>query len=258
MTATPLVVVHADAGMLARSAAARFVTAVVDAQAARGSASVVLTGGGIGTAVLRELATSNVREAIDWRALNVWWGDERWLQAGDPERNETQARDALLDAVPVDPARVHAMPAMDGDYPDVDAAAAAYAEALAAAARPEDHAPVPSFDLLLLGIGPEGHVASLFPEAPALYDERTVVGVRNSPKPPPQRISLTLPAIQAAREVWIVAAGEEKADAVRASLEGAGPIAVPAAGARGRVATLYLLDRAAGSKLPKGLARPTA
>jgi len=258
MTATPLVVVHADPAMLARSAAARFVTAVVDAQAARGSASVVLTGGGIGTAVLRELASSSVRDAIDWRALDVWWGDERWLPAGDPERNETQAREALLDSVPVDPPRVHAMGAMGGEHSDLDTAAAAYAESLAAAARPEDHGPVPSFDLLLLGVGPEGHVASLFPESPAMYDERTVVGVRNSPKPPPQRISLTLPAIQAAREVWIVAAGEEKADAVRASLQGAGPIAVPAAGARGRIATRYLLDRAAGSKLPKGLARPTA
>lgn len=259
MSATPTVVVHGDATLLARSIAARFVTAVVDAQAARGSASVVLTGGGIGTAVLRELAASSVRDAIDWRALDIWWGDERWLAAGDGERNETQARTALLDSVPVPSDRVHPMPPMDDTFPDVDAAAASYAEELARAARPEDHGAVPGFDVLLLGIGPEGHVASLFPESPAIYEEeRSVVGVRNSPKPPPQRISLTLPAIQAAREVWIIAAGEEKSDAVRASLEGAGPIAVPAAGARGRFATRYLLDRAAGSKLPKGLARPTA
>jgi 6-phosphogluconolactonase len=259
MTTTPTVVVHPDATLLARSVAARLVTAIVDAQAARGAASVVLTGGGIGTAVLRELAGSAARDAIDWRALDVWWGDERWLAGGDEERNETGARSALLDTVPVDPARVHPMPATDGEFPDVDAAAAAYAELLAAAARPEDHAAVPSFDVLLLGIGPEGHVASLFPDAPAIYEEeRTVVGVRNSPKPPAQRITLTLPAIRAAREVWVIAAGEEKADAVRASLEGAGPIAVPAAGARGRFATRYLLDRAAGSRLPAGLARPTA
>jgi 6-phosphogluconolactonase len=253
----PLVIVHADAAMLARSVAARFVTCVVDAQAARGSASVVLTGGGIGTAVLRELAGSAVRDAVDWRRLDVWWGDERWLAAGDADRNETQARDALLDHVPVDADRVHPMPAQ-GEDEDLETAAARYAAELAAAARPEDHAAVPAFDVLMLGVGPEGHIASLFPEAPALHDDRMVVGVHASPKPPPQRISLTLPAIQTAREVWIIAAGEEKADAVRASLEGAGPIAVPAAGARGKVATRYLLDRSAGSKLPKGLARPTA
>jgi 6-phosphogluconolactonase len=253
----PTVVVHADASLLARSAAARLVTAVVDAQAARGSADVVLTGGGIGTALLRELAGSQVRDAIDWRALQVWWGDERWLPAGDAERNDTQARAALLDGVPIDPTRIHPMPAL-GEAPDVDSAAAAYAEELAAAARPEDHGPVPAFDVLLLGIGPEGHVASLFPDAPALHDERPVVGVHGSPKPPPNRISMTFSAIRAAREVWIIAAGEEKADAVRASLEGAGPIAMPAAGARGRVATRYLLDRAAASRLPPGLVRPTA
>lgn len=244
--------------MLARSVAARLVTAVVDAQAARGAASVVLTGGGIGTAVLRELAGSTVRDGIDWPALDVWWGDERWLPSGHSERNETQARAALLDGVPVDPARVHPMPALGEQTDDVDEAAAGYAAALAAAAQPEDHGPVPGFDVLLLGIGPEGHVASLFPEAPALHDDRSVVGVHGSPKPPPQRISLTLPAIQTAKEVWIIAAGEEKADAVRASLEGAGPIAIPAAGARGRVATRYLLDRPAACRLPPGLARPTA
>ena len=125
----------------------------------------------------------------------------------------------------------------------------------AAAAQPEDHGPVPSFDVLLLGIGPDGHVASLFPGLPALYDERPVVAVRGAPKPPPLRLSLTLPAIRSAREVWVLATGAEKAGAVRLALSDVGPVQVPAAGARGRQRTLFLLDRAAASRIPPQLSR---
>ncbi|HEY9525024.1 MAG TPA: 6-phosphogluconolactonase, partial [Thermopolyspora sp.] len=124
------------------------------------------------------------------------------------------------------------------------------------ATRPEDHGPVPSFDVLLLGVGPDAHVASLFPGMPALYDERAVVAVHGAPKPPPIRISLTLSAIRAAREVWLIAAGEAKADAIGAALSEADPVRVPAAGARGRRRTLFLLDRAAALKIPPGLGRP--
>ena len=254
--ATPLVVTHRDATLLARAVAARLVTALVDAQAARGTASVVLTGGGIGTATLRELAAAPARDAVDWDALDVWWGDERFLPAGHPERNETQAREALLDHVELDPARVHPMGASDGaGGDDLDGAAEAYAAELAAAARPEDHGPVPTFDVLLLGVGPDGHVASLFPESPALYDERTVIPVRGAPKPPPTRLSLSAAAVNAAREVWLIAAGEEKAAAARMALSGAGAHQVPAAGVHGKVRTLWLLDRTAASRLPASLAR---
>src|SRR3954463_14244761 len=152
----PLVVVHHDAALLARAVAARLVTALVDAQAARGTASVVLTGGGIGVASLRELAAIPARDAIDWDALDVWWGDERFLPSGHPDRNETQAREALLDAVDLDPARLHPMGVSDGpDGDDLDTAAERYAQALGKAARPEDHGPVPRFDVLLLGVGPD-------------------------------------------------------------------------------------------------------
>jgi 6-phosphogluconolactonase len=237
--------------LLAKAAAARLITVLVDSLAARGSASMVLTGGGIGTAVLTALGDAPARDAIDWRRLDIWWGDERFLATGDPERNETGARSALLDRVDIDPARVHAMPGPDGpDRDDPAAAAARYASWLAAAARPEDHGAVPSFDVLMLGIGPEAHVASLFPGMPALHDERTVVAVYDSPKPPPTRLSLTLPSIQAAREVWILASGAEKADAVANALSGAGPDEYPAAGARGRQRTLFLLDRDAAAKVP--------
>ncbi|MGW7051975.1 6-phosphogluconolactonase [Streptomyces sp. NPDC054887] len=254
----PQLVVHHDKELMAQAAAARLITKVVDAQATRGFASVVLTGGRNGNGLLTALASSPARDAVDWSRLDLWWGDERFLPEGDPERNVTQAREALLDAVPVDPARVHAMPASDGAYgDDVDAAAAGYAAELAAAAGSEDHGPVPAFDVLMLGVGPDTHVASLFPELPAVREtERTVVGVHGAPKPPPTRVTLTLPAIRAAREVWLLAAGEDKAKAAAVALSGAGEVQVPAAGAYGSRRTLWLLDDAAASQLPRALYRP--
>ena len=255
----PEVIVHRDTKLLAQAVAARLVTRMVDAVAARGTGSVVLTGGGIGTKVLEEVAATPARDAIDWRHLDIWWGDERFLPAGDPERNETGAREALLDHVDVDRDRVHPMPGPDGpDGDDPEAAAARYASWLAAATTPEDHGPVPSFDVLMLGIGPEGHVASLFPGMPALYDERSAVAVRGSPKPPPIRLTLTLPSIQAAREVWIIASGPDKANAIAMALSDAGPVQVPAAGARGRLRTLFLVDSAAAAKVPPEIGRQGA
>ena len=103
----PEVIVHRDAQLLAQAVAARLVTRLVDSVAARGTASVVLTGGGVGTAVLAELGGAPARDAVDWRHVDIWWGDERFLPAGHPERNETGARSALLDHVDADPARVH-------------------------------------------------------------------------------------------------------------------------------------------------------
>lgn len=256
----PQLVVHRDKELMSQAAAARLITKIVDAQAARGSASVVLTGGRNGNALLAALGNSPARDAIDWPRLDLWWGDERFLPEGDPERNVTQAHEALLDHVPVDPARVHAMPASDGAYgSDVEAAAASYAAELSAAAGPEDHGPVPGFDVLMLGVGPDTHVASLFPEMPAVRETvRTVVGVHGAPKPPPTRISLTLPAIRAAREVWLLAAGEDKAKAVTIALSGAGEVQAPAAGAYGRSRTLWLLDAAAASGLPRDLYPPAS
>ncbi|MFE3453620.1 6-phosphogluconolactonase [Nonomuraea sp. NPDC059194] len=251
----PNVVVHRDADVLAKAVAARIITRLVDVQSATGSASLVLTGGTVGIATLAAIAETPARDAVDWRKLDIWWGDERFLPAGDEERNETGARKALLDHVDLDPERIHVMRGPDSGM-TAEESADAYAEELRRAARPEDHGPVPSFDVMLLGMGPDSHVASLFPGNPAVYDTRSVVAVHGSPKPPPVRISLSFSAIQAAREVWVVAAGAEKAGAVRLALaEGSGQVQVPAAGARGRLRTLFLLDRAAAAKIPPGLGR---
>jgi 6-phosphogluconolactonase len=250
---TPEVFVHASGDLLASAAAARAVTRLADAIAAEGRAHLVLTGGGIGTKVLAAIAASPARDAVDWRLVDIWWGDERFNVTGDPERNETGARTALLDHLDLDPARVHVIPGPDGpDGDDPDAAAARYAAELAAAAGGASGVggSVPAFDVLMLGIGPEGHVASIFPDSPAARADGTVVAVRDCPKPPPTRVSLTFGALQAAREVWVLASGAEKAEAVAVALSGVGQVTLPAAGARGRDRTLFLLDEPAASKLP--------
>jgi len=241
------VIVHAEPDVLAQAVAARLIVRLVDAQAERGAAGVVLTGGTIAAAVHRAVRESPARDAVDWSKVDVWWGDERFLPAGDPDRNETQARADLLDALPLDPERVHPMPAVDGpDGPDPEAAAARYADELARAAKPGT-AHLPHFDVLMLGVGEDGHVASVFPEHPVAYETRTTSAVRGSPKPPPIRITLTLPSINTAEEVWLVAAGAGKAGAVKLALSGAGPVQVPAAGVHGVDRTLWLLDRAAAA-----------
>ena len=236
---SPSVLVNRDAEGLAHAVAARFITTLVDAQSNGRVAQVVLTGGRVAAVVYRAVAESPARTAIDWQRVEFWWGDERFLPDGDPERNETQARDALLSHVDVDPARVHPIPADTGQGAEV--AAEAYAATLAAAGSP-------TFDVLMLGVGPDGHVASLFPGYPQLkVTDVAAVAVYDAPKPPPTRVSLTLPALDRAREVWFVVSGEDKAHAVSQALTGGD---VPAARPKGLDRTLWLLDEAATQEVP--------
>ncbi|MGW4482147.1 6-phosphogluconolactonase [Rhodococcus triatomae] len=247
MTQSVTVQTYDDSAALVEAAAAKLIDVIVDAQAARGTASVVLTGGGNGIGVLRALRADSGR--IDWSKVDIFWGDERFVPAGHPDRNEVQAHEALLDHVPVDPARLHPMPYGDGAYAgDPDAAAHAYEHLLAAHAG---GGPIPDFDVHLLGMGGEGHVNSLFPETDAVREQsRFVVGVTDSPKPPAERVTLTLPAVQRARRVWLLVAGADKAEATAAAIGGADPVDVPSAGALGAEETVWFLDRAAAANLP--------
>lgn len=251
------VLVAGSADDLADSVAAMLATRIVERQADVGGAHIVLTGGGIGTSILERLRRPLTADAIDWSAIDIWWGDERYLPTGDPERNETGARAVLLDHVGVDPSRIHPMAGPDQST-DAEDSALQYAATLKRHAGPG--APVPTFDVLLLGIGPDGHIASLFPELAGVHEQQaTVVAVHGSPKPPPTRVSLTFPAVTAAREVWIVASGTSKAEAVRLMLDpAAGPLQIPAAGAHGLQRTLLLLDPEAAASLPTTLHRPLA
>lgn len=245
----PTVVVHPDAHALAAATAARLLLHLIDAQSTHRPLHVALTGGGLGTRVLAEAAASPLRHSVDWTGVHLWWGDERFLPFGDPERNETQARAALIDALPVPAANVHAIPAADAagmSSPEdsAEAYAAALAEFAGTEGQTDDAGPaVPAFDVVLLGVGPDGHIASLFPGHDTLeVTDRAVVGVHGSPKPPPERVSLTYPALEAAAEVWLVVAGADKSDAVGRALAGDDIHRTPAAGAKGRTRTLWLLD----------------
>ncbi|OCB23351.1 6-phosphogluconolactonase [Mycobacterium intracellulare] len=235
-----------DSQALVDAAATRLTDTIGNAVAARGRALVVLTGGGNGIGLLRSL----VDRPIEWSKVHLFWGDERYVPEDDDERNDKQARAALLDHVDIPSSQVHPMPASDGEFGgDLAAAALAYEQLLAANAAPGQ--PVPNFDVHLLGMGPEGHINSLFPDTPAVLETtRMVVSVDDSPKPPPQRITLTLPAIARSREVWLMVSGAGKADAAAAAIGGAAPVSVPAAGAIGQQTTLWLLDEDAASKLP--------
>jgi 6-phosphogluconolactonase len=249
------VVVHPDAATLATATAARLLLHLVDAQSTHRPLHVVLTGGGLGIGVLAEVATSPLRDAVDWTGVHLWWGDERFLPSGDPERNETQARVALIGLLPIPAGNVHPIPAPGAQgIGSPEDAAEAYATTLAAFAPPTAHTDdagpsVPAFDLALLGVGPDGHIASLFPGQDTLeVTDRAVVGVHGAPKPPPERVSLTFPALEAAAEIWMVVAGSDKSGAVGRALAGDDIHRTPAAGAKGRARTLWLLDTAVAAE----------
>jgi 6-phosphogluconolactonase len=240
--------VFPDSDALVQATGRRLVDTINNAVSARGQALIVLTGGGNGIALLRYLAEE---QQIDWDKVHLFWGDERYVPEDDDERNEKQAREALLDHVSIPASQVHPMAPSNGEFgADIDAAALAYEQVLAANAAPGD--PAPNFDVHLLGMGPEGHINSLFPDTPAVREaSRLVVAVEDCPKPPPLRITLTLPAIQRSREVWLLVSGAGKADAVAAAIGGADPVSLPAAGAVGQETTRWLLDEDAASKLPR-------
>jgi 6-phosphogluconolactonase len=229
------VIVLPDAALTARTAGLRLLLALIDAQSLTAPVHVALTGGTLGTQMLDSVAGEEVAGAVDWSQVHLWWGDERFAE--DSERNASQVR-GWLDSIPIPAENVHEV-ARPGEVEDVDAAAAAYAEAVR-----DVH-----FAVVVLGVGPDGHVASLFPGRGEVdRDGNGAVAVHDSPKPPPLRVSLTRESLSDADEVWFVAAGAEKAPMVAASmLPGSEP--VPAARVRGRITTLWLLDTAAASSL---------
>lgn len=251
MTNVRRVLVHADRKALAGSVAARFITKVVDLLDQQPRVNIALTGGTVGSAVLEAINESPARDSIDWSRVILWWSDERWLPRGDAERNDTQARLALLNHVALRAENIHWCAASDAGI-SLDEAAASYAAELADAA--DEGRDTPRFDILFLGVGPDGHVASLFPDAPGIRaTESSVIAVRNSPKPPPERLSLTLPVINSADRIWLALAGPDKASALGLALAGASTWEVPAAGVEGRLRTVFFVDREAAAKVPEDL-----
>lgn len=251
MGAEPEIIVEESADALAAAVADRLVSVLAQAQHDHGRAALALTAGSIMEQVWAALAASDAARALDWSAVDVFWGDERFVPSASADRNDGPAERILFERAPFAASVRYPMPAAGGEYgDDLDAAAAGYAAALSGARRPDDAGAVPSFDVVLLGVGPDGHCCSLFPNHPSASDlSASVIAVRDSPKPPPLRLSLSFDGLNAARQIWVVASGDGKADAVSRALGGAERTEVPSAGARGQDRTIWLVDRAAAAQL---------
>ncbi|CAN7430664.1 6-phosphogluconolactonase [Knoellia sp. LjRoot47] len=236
------VVVHPGKQALSDAIAARLVTAILDAQAQRGVAHVSLTGGSLGSDLWASVTGCAARSAVDWSQVELWWGDERYLDAGDADRNDVQNDAAGLASLPLDQAKVHRVPGPD-TAESAEASATAYGESMRASGGG-------AFDVMILGVGPDGHVASLFPGHPAQQTTDVIaVAVHDSPKPPPDRVSLTFEALRRSRQVWFVVAGADKAEAVANGVSGAAPEVSSAAQVRGEERTLWLVDADAARQL---------
>jgi 6-phosphogluconolactonase len=213
--------------------AAELIRTAAEAVAARGRFCCAVPGGSVADAVLPRLAAA----AFDWRPVHVFLADERFVPPGDPASNERLVRDRWLSRTTGPAPTLHPL-YRNGSL--ADAAAAAARDLTAALGDP------PRLDLVLLGVGPDGHVASLFPNDAALDDARWVVPVTGAPKPPAERITLGLRTLAAAREVWFAAFGREKAHAIadaRSNPASALPAAIVAARAAG---VRWWLDAEAG------------
>lgn len=231
---------YADATALTDGIAERLVSTIAAVQASGRTPQLCLTGGRIATAVYQRLGVDGLRaEGVDWADVAWWWGDERFVGADSEDRNDVPALRALA-PLGIAPHLVHRMPADDQPV-GLDDAAAAYAAELGDTV----------FDVCLLGVGPDGHVASLFPDHPSsdagAGAGARAIAVRDSPKPPPDRISLSLEVINASAEVWFCVSGADKADAVGWARTGSRD--VPAGHVQGVARTLWLVDEAAATEL---------
>jgi 6-phosphogluconolactonase len=243
MTTSPRIEVHESSAALATAVAGELLARLADVQASGHEPHVGLTGGTIAEAVHHELGRLSGSSEVDWTRVVFWWGDERFVEPASDERNERLARESFLDLVGVDPAKLHPMPSTES-APSVADGAVAYSEEV------RTHGSG-GFDVLMLGIGPDGHIASLFPGFPQLdVDDQIAVPVTGSPKPPPERISLTFPALNRSKSVWFLVSGSEKAAAVASALaDGTDLHDCPAAGVTGLEETIWFLDRDSASQL---------
>ena len=236
-----------DGEAVALRAADLFALAAQEAAAARGRFAVALSGGETPRALYRLLARQQFSQKIPWRRVQLYWGDERCVPPDDPASNYGMAHGAFIKHVPIDAANVHRM---HGEDVAEQAAKAYDAELRGLAAQERPRADVPVVDLVLLGLGLDGHTASLFPHADALTVEDACCAATEAPDGSP-RLTVTAPVINAARRVWFLVSGAEKAGMVAEVLEGLRvPAAVPAQGVAPVHGTLtWLLDDAAAAEL---------
>ncbi len=235
------IVLAASPAALAEDAGARLASLLGAAQQRYGDAAAALSGG---SAAVSPLASSAFHAAgVDPERLDLWWADERHVPREHGDRNDVAALAALGDSRPPEP-RLHRVA---GSEMPLQQAATDYDRRFTAWVRRCLVAGRPALDVALLGVGPDGHVASLFPGRPEVHASGYAIAVADSPKPPPGRVSMTVDALLQADEVWLLATGVAKASAVAAAL--GGDAILPAAMVRGRVATRWFLDTEAASQL---------
>jgi len=241
--------IHADAGALADAAAGRIAALASATAAARGRFTIALTGGTTPNAMYELLATT-YRERMPWASTEFFWGDERHVPPTHQASNYRAAHLAMLGRVPLRPGQIHRIPA---ELPAAADAAAAYEATLRRAfALTADERPV--FDLVLLGMGPDAHIASLFPGNPALGERERLVVAPWVPKMNAWRISMTLPVLNAGAAVMFLVSGPAKADAVHAVIDGPRDVERYPAQAIQPVSggLIWMLDRAAAARLVAG------
>lgn len=229
----------ADASAVAENVAQRLIDKLVELQSHKDQVHLMLTGGTVGIATLAALRDNPARNAVDFKRINFWWGDERFVARNHEDRNALQARKALLNFLDLDEAKIHEFPAAD-DQLALDAATQNFNE-LVSEINPE-------FDLVLLGMGPDGHIASLFPGRTKIDNQTWIVAEHESPKPPQQRLSFSYSALNTAAEIWFVVAGADKQDAVAVAM-GDTPANLPVGNVHGRNSTKWFIDATAGTKV---------
>jgi len=206
---------------------------------------LALTGGTVGIATLSRFAEIVQAKTFDYSNVHFWWGDERFVARDSPDRNANQAREAMFRHLTVAAQNIHEFPAStDGE--DLDAAALSFTSVLKSYAA--DGAGFPAFDLVLLGMGPDGHIASLFPGKDYPAPGLSVLAEHDSPKPPPQRLTLTYEVINAAAEVWFTVAGADKAQAVAVAFSEDSQ-KLPVGRVQGLQKTIWFIDQTAGENL---------
>ena len=226
-------IIAEDAEDLACTGARRIARVAREAVNSQGHCSLALAGGGTPRSIYEKLRLLPDPEGLPWGEIDFYFGDERCVPPDDNESNYRMARETLLSHPRCTEEQVHRM---EAERRDRQAAAAAYARLL----------PDP-LDLLLLGMGPDGHTASLFPGSPALEEHRKCVVVVQGPKPPPWRLTITPPVIGSARAVLVLVSGKSKAAALARALDGP----LDAAGVPAQLARhgIWIVDRAAASEL---------
>ena len=228
-----------DINSVADNTAAKLIEKVASLLAAKDEVHLVLTGGTVGIATLASLCENPAHTDIDFTRVNFWWGDERFVAADSSDRNALQAKNALLKNLKLDLSKIHEFPSTDNGL-DLQQAAAEFAAHVETVK--------PHFDLVLLGMGPDGHIASLFPGKPLPASGLWIIAEEDSPKPPAQRLSFTYDALNSADEVWFVVAGADKQDAVSVAM-GDQPEDLPVGRVHGRILTQWFIDSTAGAKV---------